>query len=98
VHGFNPHTKIKFGRCLLKPLLVNLLLKKEKRAGRWWLTPVIIATQEAEIRRITVGSQPGQIVHEILSHTKWAGRVAQGIGPEFKPQYCKKNKGSGMVD
>jgi hypothetical protein len=20
---------------------------------------------------------------------KWAGRIAQGVGPEFKPQYCK---------
>jgi hypothetical protein len=25
---------------------------------RQWLTPVILATQEAEIRRILVGSQP----------------------------------------
>jgi hypothetical protein len=31
-------------------------------AGRWWLTPVILATQEIEIRRIKVGSQTGQIV------------------------------------
>jgi hypothetical protein len=23
---------------------------------------------------------------------KRAGRVAQGVGPEFKPQYCKKKK------
>jgi hypothetical protein len=29
--------------------------------------PVILATQEAEIRRITVQSQPGQIVCETLS-------------------------------
>jgi hypothetical protein len=29
--------------------------------------PVSLATQEAEIRRILVQSQPGQIVHEILS-------------------------------
>jgi hypothetical protein len=31
-------------------------------AGRRWLTSVILATQEAEIRRISVWSQPGQIV------------------------------------
>jgi hypothetical protein len=28
-------------------------------AGNWWLTPVILDTQEAEIRRIKVQSQPG---------------------------------------
>jgi hypothetical protein len=32
------------------------------RARSWWLIPVILATQEAEIRRITVQSQPRQIV------------------------------------
>jgi hypothetical protein len=36
------------------------------------------------------------------SHRKRAGGVAQGVGPEFKPQYCKKRKKtrllkSGMV-
>jgi hypothetical protein len=31
----------------------------------WWLTPIIPATQEAEIRRITVRNQPGQKVSEI---------------------------------
>jgi hypothetical protein len=54
--------------------------------------PVILATQEAEIRRIKVQSQPGQIVRETLSqkthHKKRAGGVAQSEGPEFKPQYC----------
>jgi hypothetical protein len=30
--------------------------------GRQWLTPVILATQEAEIRRIVAWSQPRQIV------------------------------------
>jgi hypothetical protein len=58
--------------------------------------PVILATQEAEIMRITVGSQPGQIVCETLFqktlHQKRAGGVAQGVGPEFKLQYCKKKK------
>jgi hypothetical protein len=30
-------------------------------------SPVILATQEAKIRRIMVRSQPGQIVHKTLS-------------------------------
>jgi hypothetical protein len=59
-------------------------------------TPVILATQEEEIRRITVGSQPGQRVRETLFrktlHKNRAGGVALGEGPEFKPQYHKKKK------
>jgi hypothetical protein len=46
-------------------------------------TPVILATQEAEIRRIVVPSQPGQIVCETLSRKypiqKKAGGVAQAV-------------------
>jgi hypothetical protein len=50
--------------------------------------PLILATQEAEIRRIVVRSQPGQIVCETLygknySHNS-AGGVPQSIGLEFK--------------
>jgi hypothetical protein len=41
-----------------------------------------------------VQSQPGQIVCETLSQKtlsqKRAGGAAQGVGPEFKPQYRKK--------
>jgi hypothetical protein len=52
--------------------------------------PVILATQEAETRRIMVQSQPGQTVLETLSQKnppqKRAGVVAQGEDPEFKPQ------------
>jgi hypothetical protein len=55
--------------------------------------PVIPATQETEIRRTTVGRQPGQIVPrdpisgEKKNSQKRAGGVAQDIGPELKPQY-----------
>jgi hypothetical protein len=58
--------------------------------------PVILATQEAEIKKIEVPSQSTQIVLEPLSPKnptqKRAGGVAQGIGSEFKPQYRKKQK------
>jgi hypothetical protein len=50
--------------------------------------PVILATQKAEIRRITVQSQPRQIVHKTLSRKpiskNWADGMTQGEGPEFK--------------
>jgi hypothetical protein len=56
--------------------------------------PIILTTQEADIRKITVRSQPRQIVCKTLSQKypsqKMAGGVAQGKGPEFKLQYHKK--------
>jgi hypothetical protein len=60
-----------------------------------WFTPVILATQEAEIRRISVQSQPSHIVSNCVSEktfTKKAGGVVQGEGPKFKPQYCQKRR------
>jgi hypothetical protein len=33
--------------------------KKVIQARCWWLTPVILAIREAEIKRIVVRSQPG---------------------------------------
>jgi hypothetical protein len=75
---------------MIKPGTTKL---KAVKARHQWLTPVILATQAAEIRRIEVRSQPGPIVSKTLSrktlHKKRAGRVAQGEGPEFKPQYFK---------
>jgi hypothetical protein len=56
--------------------------------------PVILATQEAKIRRIIVQGQTGKRVLEILSgkkiHHKKGSR--SGVGPEFKPQYCRKKR------
>jgi hypothetical protein len=61
-----------------------------------WLTPIILATQEAEIGGLQFKARPRQIVLETLSQKypsqKRAGRVAPGEGPEFKPQYRKKKK------
>jgi hypothetical protein len=70
-------------------------------ARHWWLTPVILATQEAEIRRILVRSQPRQIVLRYCLkktlHKKRADRVAQGVGPEFKVQYWERKKKGKVV-
>jgi hypothetical protein len=41
--------------------------RERQRARHWWLTPIILATQEAEIRRIVVQNQPEQIVLATLS-------------------------------
>jgi hypothetical protein len=42
-------------------------------------------------------SLPGEIDHKTLSRKnpsqKRAGGVAQGVGPEFKPQYYKRKEG-----
>jgi hypothetical protein len=66
---------------------------KKYLAQCWWLTPAILATQETEIRRITVRSQPRQIVPgDPISKKTLCQKVAEGVGPEFKPQCHKKRK------
>jgi hypothetical protein len=65
-----------------------------------WLTSVILATQEAEISRIVVQSQPGQFSRPYLKnthHIKRACGVAQGVGSGFKPQYWGKKKKKAVV-
>jgi hypothetical protein len=73
----------------------RMKLRKLFKAGHhWWLMPIILAIQEAEIRRIEVQSQLRQTVCPAIlkknPSQKRSGGVAQGIGPEFKLQYCKK--------
>jgi hypothetical protein len=56
-----------------------------------WFPPIILVTQEAEIRRIMVQSQPwANNSRDPISKNpsqKRAGGLTQGVGPEFKPQY-----------
>jgi hypothetical protein len=75
-------------------VIIPSSFKNYALAGCWWLMPVILVTQEAEIRRILVQSHPRQIVGETLSrktlHKNRAGGVARSEDPKFKPQYHKK--------
>jgi hypothetical protein len=63
----------------MKYFIMLNVIKRFIRARHQWLTPVILATQEAEISRTTVQSQSGQIVHETVlkGHQKkkgwWSG-------------------------
>jgi hypothetical protein len=70
-------------------------LRKRNITWQQWLMPVIPSTQEGEIRRLTVQSQPGKTVHKTLSQKNlrknMGGGMAQG-GTGFKPQYHKKKK------
>jgi hypothetical protein len=50
-----------------QPSKYEALSSNSSTAGSQWFTPVILATQEAEIRRIMVQSQLRQIVLETLS-------------------------------
>jgi hypothetical protein len=56
----------------------------------WWLRNVILATQGAGIRRITVQSQPGQIVVKTVFQKK--PNTKQGFRSGSKPQYYQKKK------
>jgi hypothetical protein len=52
-----------FWAYILFPKIQEILSFEEiPMSQRQWLTPVILATQEAEIRRIMVRSQPRHIV------------------------------------
>jgi hypothetical protein len=60
--------------------------------------PVVLATQEAELRRIMVQSQPGQTVHrpylknKKIKKSQKKGGWWNGSRCKFKSQSCKKKK------
>jgi hypothetical protein len=60
------------------------------------VTPIILATQEAEIRRIEVQSQPGEIVHKTLSqktlHIKGLVEWLKVKALSSNPSTAKKKK------
>jgi hypothetical protein len=70
--------------------------------------PIILAAQEGEIMRIAVLNQPRKIVCKTLSQKNKITKesdfffstagVAQGVGPEFKPQYLKKKDMCGKLN
>jgi hypothetical protein len=57
---------------------------------------IILAIQDTEIRRIVVQSQTqansSQDPISKKTKQKTDGGVAQGVGPEFKAQHCKKKE------
>jgi hypothetical protein len=52
--------------------------------------PVILATQEADIRRTAVQCQLGQIVNEPLSPKILSHKMAGGVALSSKPSTTKK--------
>jgi hypothetical protein len=73
------------------------MLKVFSQARRQWLTPVILATQEARDQEYhslkPARANSSQDPFWKNPSQKRAGGVAQGVDPEFKPQYQKKKKG-----
>jgi hypothetical protein len=68
----------------LENACIGSSFEKKNPARRQWLTPVILATQEAEIRKIAVGSQPGanssqNPISKNIHHRKGLVELAQAI-------------------
>jgi hypothetical protein len=55
------------------------------KARRWWLTPVILATQDRSLKPARGNSS----TRPFRKKGWWSG---SRCGPEFKPQYLKKKK------
>jgi hypothetical protein len=69
----------------------------KKRAGHQCLPPLLLATQEAEIRRIPVRSQPRQILRETLfqkrlskKRVEWLKVKALSLNPSPTTQQQKR--------
>jgi hypothetical protein len=49
--------------------MVSISVLEKRKPGTWWLMPVILATQEAAIRRIIVG-RPAQANSSVRPYLK----------------------------
>jgi hypothetical protein len=63
--------------------------QKVSCARHRWLKPTILATWEAEAGRITILSQPGQIVHETPISKITRAKLTGGVAQEVEWQLCK---------
>jgi hypothetical protein len=68
--------------------IMRLYLKITKTGWVQWLMSIIPATQEAEIRRITVQVQPRQNVSKIPSQQK----IIRHVGMCLWSQLCENNR------
>jgi hypothetical protein len=104
VHAYNPSAQEAeprgsqlntiLGKCFSRPIS-----KTTRASQHQWLTPIILTTQEAETRRISVQSQPRQRVHETLYQKKaitkkvwWSGSSCRPRVQTLVPQKNKWNK------
>jgi hypothetical protein len=62
----------------MSPIHTYLFLKTQIISWCWWLMPIILATQETEIGRLTVQGQARQKVHKTLIPTNKLDAVAHG--------------------
>jgi hypothetical protein len=76
---------------LKKTFNISHCIKIFHLAGSWWIMPIILVTQEAEIRRILIQGQSTQTVNETISPKyptqKRTGGVTQVV--ECLPSNCE---------
>jgi hypothetical protein len=76
-------------------------LRNKPGTGRWWLTFIILATQEAAMRKITVevslGKQFARTYLGKKTSQERADGVAQSVVHEFKPRSAKKRNKPGPI-